>query len=351
MEEALRQFALKGDITAISPLGNGLINKTFRVDTTEASYVFQYVNVTVFPNVEGLMSNIDLVTKHLEKKGIPTLSVIPTKDGKSFLCHEGEYLRGYEFIEDAFCYEKLPSLDLVEACAKGFGIFHRGLADLDATKLVDVIPGFHDTPKRWQAFQDALRKNAASRAHECMEEICFLQSQTDVYPLLMDGLKRGEVRYCVAHNDPKINNVAFSKKDGSVRCVLDLDTVMGGTFLFDFGDGLRSLFTGDNEDNRDTSLMKVDVDVYRAYLRGYMEQMRDVVTREEVALMPYSVLVITLELAMRFLMDFLNGDVYFRVSCPDHNLVRARTQIALAKDILLHLPELASITEQEMQAK
>ena len=346
MKELLKRFELEGDIVSVEPYGNGHINKTFLVKTLQKSYIFQFVNASVFPDVAGLMNNIALVTKHLQSRGVPTLHVVPTKDGQTYVNVGEDFFRGYDFIENSVCYEKLPNLDMVRKAAEGFGQFHSGLSDIDVSKIVDVIPDFHNTRKRYEAFCSIVLANPVGRLSECKEEVDFLVSRQKDYSMLVEALDKGDIRASVTHNDPKINNVAFDKKTGEVACVLDLDTVMGGTFLYDFGDGLRSLFTGDNEDSTDLEKLVVDLDIYEAYLDGYFSMMKDSINDKEIELLPYSILVIAEELSLRFLGDFLNGDAYFHVDYPTHNLVRARTQIALAKDILKHMDELQALTKR-----
>lgn len=348
--ELLSHFSIAGQIQKVEPHGNGHINKTFLVETDQSRYIFQFINSSVFPDVNMLMNNIFFVTEHLRKKGIRTLEIIPTKEGGLYLDCGDAFFRGYRFIENSVCYEKLPDLRMVSLAAGGFGAFHHGLADIDIAKIGDVIPHFHDTDLRFLDFKKAVAENRSGRADTCKEEIEFLLSREADYSLLTGPLSRGEIRPSVTHNDPKINNVAFDKDTGEVACILDLDTVMTGTFLYDVGDGLRSLFTGDNEDNTDLSLLKVDFDIYKTYIEGYYAMAKETMNEKEIELLPYSVLVIAEELAMRFLGDYLNGDVYFGVAYPTHNLVRARTQIALAKDLLLHMDELSKIT-QEIVAK
>ena len=346
MKTLFNQFDLNGRITSIKPYGNGHINKTFLVKTTKDAYIFQFVNSKVFPNVAMLMNNIFFVTEHIRSKGHPSLEIIKTKDGRLYLQVADEFLRGYRFIANSICYEALPSLEMVTEAAKGFGQFHCDLADIDVSKIGDVIPDFHNTPLRFKDFQSAVTRNRKKRLSLCEDEVDFLMSREKDYSLIMDALKKGEINKSVTHNDPKINNVVFDKDSGQVSCVLDLDTVMTGSFLFDFGDALRSLFTGDNEDSIDTSELKVNMDIYKAYLKGYYPMMKDTMTEKEKELLPYSILIITEELAMRFLGDFIEGDVYFGVQYPMHNLTRAKTQIALAKDILEHFDELAEATKE-----
>ena len=344
MKDLLQKFDLRGEIIRVETHGNGHINKTFLVETSEERYIFQYVNHNVFPDVKALMNNIRIVTEHLLAKGEKTLEIVPAKNGDLFVKDGEDYFRGYKFIPNCVCPEKLESLDMVREAARGFGAFHQGLADLDVTDIVDVIPHFHDTAKRFEDFKLAVDADKKGRASGTKEDVDYLLSHQEDYSLLVDALEKKEIALSITHNDPKINNVAFDKDTGKFICVLDLDTVMKGTFLYDVGDALRSLFTGDNEDSLDLSKLVVDLPLYEAYVDGYLSMMAPVVSKKEIELLPYSVLIIAEELAMRFLGDYLNGDVYFGVAYPRHNLVRARTQIALAKDIRAHLASLRQIT-------
>lgn len=346
MKDLLKEFEIEGKILSVEKYGNGHINKTFLVKTDKETYIFQFVNANVFKNINMLMHNIYSVTSHILAKGGKTLEIVKTKDGRLYSQFGSDYFRGYKYIQNSVCYEKLPSLEMVKEAARGFGEFHSLLADIDVTQIGDVIPDFHNTKKRYKDFEKIVKKNPVKRNDLCYDDILFLRSRHNDYSLLVNALEDGSISKSITHNDPKINNVVFDKKTNKVSCVLDLDTVMTGTFLYDFGDALRSLFTGDNEDTLDTSKLVCDLDIYEAYLDGYYSMMKDVINEKEIELLPYSILVIAEELAIRFLGDFINGDKYFGVEYPTHNLVRARTQIALAKDIIKHLDDLKEITNK-----
>ncbi len=346
IESYLSKFQIEGEVESVEQFGNGHINQTFLVKTSECAYIFQLINHTVFPNVDMVMNNIYLVTNHLISKGETTVAMLPTKNGLTFYRIGEDFLRGYKFVGNSETYEKLSSLEMVKEAARGFGEFHQALSDIDVSQIGDVIPFFHNTKKRFNDFLTIYKENPKNRVKSCKKDCEFILSRVMDYSLLVDALEEGEINFSVTHNDPKINNIAFDKDTNKVACILDLDTVMKGTFLYDFGDALRSLFTGDNEDSKDTSLLKADLDIYRSYLEGYYSMMRGVINEKEKELLPHSILVITEELAMRFLGDYIAGDVYFGVKYPTHNLVRARTQIALAKDIIAHMDELVAITEE-----
>ena len=326
------------------PLGNGHINSTFLI---YAKYVLQKINSVVFKDIDLLMNNVFKVTEYLRNKGFESLHAIKTRDGKLYYEENGSYYRLYDYIQDSVCYEKISgNMYLVYCDAKAFGKLHRALAKFDASKLGEVIPHFHDTKQRYQNFLDAVKEDKCGRVQTCLEEIETIKKYADEYGVIMDGIANGEISYSVTHNDPKINNVMFDKFSGDIRAVIDLDTIMPGSFLFDFGDSLRSLFTGDNEDSEDLSKLVVNYDVFEAYTKGYLSEMKDVLKPREIELLPFSAFLLTIECGMRFLEDYLRGDVYFKIKHPDHNLIRARTQIKLAEDIYNNLNQLSSIVKK-----
>ena len=344
--EALDKFNYQGEIKEIIPYGNGHINSTLLITTTKEKYIFQIINSYAFKNIHELMNNILLVTNHLDKKGAKTLKVIQTKDGQNYYEANEKYYRLYTYIENTVCYEGVSDLKMVEKSAIAFGQLHRLLEGLDPALIYETIKDFHNTPKRYENLMNAVERDEAHRLASCLEEVNYIKEQKEYLSLIIDGIKDGSVPNRITHNDTKINNVLFDKKTGDVACVIDLDTVMPGSALNDVGDGLRSLFTGDNEDSEDLSLLKVNFDMYKAYIKGYASQMKDNLTEREKELLPWSIFIIAIELASRFLEDYLNGDKYFHVSKPNHNLLRARTQIALAKDLMKHMKELEQITQE-----
>lgn len=344
--EALNKFAYQGEVIGIAPYGNGHINSTLLITTTEEKYIFQIINSYAFKNIKELMSNILLVTKHLEKQGAKTLKVIQTKDGQNYYSANDRYYRLYTYIENTVCYEGVNDLSLVEKSGIAFGQLHRQLEGLDPSLIYETIKDFHNTPKRYENLMQAVKRDEVHRLSSCLEEVKFIESQKENISLIINGINDGSIPNRITHNDTKINNVLFNKDTGEVSCVIDLDTVMPGSALNDVGDGLRSLFTGDNEDSEDLSLLKVNFDVYKAYVKGYASQMKNNLTKREKELFPWSIYILSIELASRFLEDYLNGDKYFHIKKPNHNLLRARTQIALAKDLMNHMKELEQITQE-----
>ena len=344
-------FRFEGKIIQIVPYGNGHINKTYLIETTRKKYIFQQINSTAFSDVESLMNNIQYVTDHIKSKGYTTLAVIPTCFNEAYIMKEGYFYRMYDFIEGTVCYEKVTDLESIRKTGEAFGDLHRQLSDIDSTRVSETIGGFHNTEQRYKNLQKAVKSDRFRRVLEVSEELDYINKNVDKYSLIIDGIKNKKIPLRITHNDPKINNILFNKKDGSVKCVIDLDTVMPGSALYDFGDALRSLFTGDLEDSEELNKLVVQKDIYEAYLSGYYSKMRGSLNKYEEGLLPMSIYIITMELAIRFLEDYLNGDVYFATSKPKHNLLRARTQIALAKDIEKHMDELKEITNRIINIK
>lgn len=344
--EIANQFSLNGEILEIIPFGNGHINKTYKLVTENKNYVLQRINTYVFPNVDDLMNNIVRVTEHLKNKGLESLTLRPTFKGNLYVRYGDEFYRVYDLIEDTNCYEGIDNLETIRKSGYAFGQLHCNLSDLNPENIVDVIPDFHNTGKRYEKFLKAVSKDPLNRVSSVKELINFINSHREDYSLLINSVNDGSINNAITHNDPKTNNILFDKATDEVKCVIDLDTVMTGTYLFDFGDALRSLFTGENEDSKDLSLLKVNFDIYEAYLNGYYSQMKNVLNKKEISLLPKAVAIITMELCIRFLTDYIEGDIYFGISYPEHNLDRAMTQYTLAKDIYNNLDKLNELTER-----
>lgn len=346
IKNIIDQFDSKGEIVSITPFGNGHINKTYLVTTTLRQYILQCINSNAFKDVDLLMNNIGCVTHHLLDKGIFTIKFMKTSDGHLYYKTGNEFYRLYRFIDKSICHEEIDSLELIKKAAEAFGDLHCNLADLDSSLLKEVIPHFHDTPKRYNDLLNAIKEDKMSRLATCQKEVEDVVRLKDNFSLIMDAINNKEIPLGITHNDPKINNVLFDEATDEIKCVIDLDTVMPGSVLFDFGDALRSLFTGNNEDNVDSTTCHVNFDIYRAYLEGYWGKMKSVLNKKEIELLPYAPLILSIECGMRFLEDYLRGDVYFHIAYPEHNLIRARTQIHQAHDILNNIDKLKEITKE-----
>lgn len=341
------EFNIEGKVISCEPYGNGHINKTYLLKTDKKDYILQQINSYAFKDVDLLMSNIFIVTNYIKSIGQESMTVVLTKDGKLYFKeNDNSYYRVYDFVMNSICYEKIDSVEMLELDGQAFGKLHKDLKGLDASKLGEVIKDFHNTPKRYQNLIDAIDENKINRVASCEKEINFVNQYKDKLSLIVDGLNNKTINFVTTHNDPKINNVLFDAQSGNVRCVIDLDTIMPGSVLYDVGDSFRSLFTKTNEDSTNLDLLKVDYEVFDHYLKGYSKEMKNVLTKTEIDLLPYSAFLLTIECGIRFLEDYIRGDVYFHTAYPEHNLIRARTQLTLAKDIFDNFDKLEKIVKK-----
>lgn len=350
LNEILDQFEIPASIT---PYGNGHINDTYLVTTP--MYIMQRINTNIFKSPDELMDNIENVTAFLREKivaagGNPdreTLTVIPTKDGKKYYrLDDQNVFRVYLFVVDTKSIEnsKTPE-DLFEA-GVGFGHFQMLLADFPVEKLYETIKDFHHTPKRIEALKTAIAENKAGRADSVQEEIKFALDQVEWAGSVVAGLEDGSIPVRVTHNDTKINNILFDQETGKAVCVIDLDTVMPGSMLYDFGDALRMGGSTAAEDETDLDKVWFDKECFEAFAKGYLSEMKDSLNEKEISLMPLSVKLMTYECGIRFLTDYLNGDTYFKIHREHHNLDRCRNQFKLVADITAKEAELAEIVKK-----
>jgi Ser/Thr protein kinase RdoA (MazF antagonist) len=348
-----RQFSIRGDFVSAEPYGSGHINDTFCVVFDQAGtrvrYIFQRINHHIFKQPVALMENIQRVTTHLGRALAPepdasrrVLSLIPARDGQPFHRDDtGYYWRVYLFIEHARTYDAVESTAQAFAAARAFGRFQQLLADLPAPRLHDTIPDFHHTPKRFAALQHAIDQDAVNRAALAQPEIDFALRHQPLTRVLLDA----HLPERVTHNDTKLNNVMLDDTTGEGVCVIDLDTVMPGLALYDFGDMVRTTTSPAREDERDLSKVTMQFPMFAALVKGYLSTASGFLTRAEKQLLAVSGQLITFEIGLRFLTDYLAGDTYFKVHREGHNLDRCRTQFRLVESIQQQLPRMEKAVE------
>ena len=346
-KNVLDAFSLEGTIQEICPYGEGHINQTFLVTTSTKRYILQVMNTHVFSDPDSLMKNICYVTKHLESKGIETLHVVFTKRNEPFLkLEDNSCYRIYDFIENTVTFQKATDPQVFCNSGYAFGEFQNYLKEFDASVLTETIPNFHNTPIRVRNFLEALSKDVVSRAKECEKEIQFVLERKDTLNLVVEGLQDGSIPLRVTHNDTKLNNILMDADTLKARAVIDLDTIMPGSMLYDFGDSIRFGASTAAEDEKNLELVHFDRSLFEAYTRVYYTAVADSITPKEVELLPYSAYLLTMECGIRFLTDYLMGDVYFATKYKEHNLIRCRTQFKLALEIYEVLDELKCLVKR-----
>lgn len=358
-EEALASFQTEGKVISCEHYGNGHINDTFLVISERQEgrkrYILQRMNHEIFNQPEALMKNVERVTSFLEqeirKSGgeaeRETLHIIRTVEDKAFYKDSiGSYWRMYDFIENTNSYDKVEKPEDFYQSAYAFGNFQRLLADFNAATLVETIPNFHHTPLRYKTFLEAVEKDSFKRAAEVKEEIEFFLAHEADMQICQNKLEDGTLPLRVTHNDTKLNNILMDKETGKGLCVIDLDTVMPGLSIFDFGDSIRFGANTAAEDETDLSKVSLDLELYGLYAKGFLEGCGGRLTSEEIEMMPYGAKNMTMECGMRFLTDYLQGDTYFKIHREKHNLDRCRTQIALVKDMESKWDEMKRLTEE-----
>lgn len=346
----------------VERFGSGLINDTYLCEFGEGSdirkFILQRINAAVFRHPDQVMENVQVVTTHivsrLRAEGVQdpyavTPALIPTRYGRSFHRDDsGAYWRMLHYIEAGTVFDTVK--DVRHACevGRGLGRFQSLVSDLPPERLHDTLPGFHHTPEYLKEFDDAVNADVKNRAAGVNTEISFVSRRRSLAPVLTNLMNSGRIPVRVVHNDPKVNNVLIHAATGGALCMIDLDTVKPGIIHFDFGDCVRSAANPSGEDAEDLSKVGLDLPLFEAVARGYLREAGDFLTEKEIELLPASVMVITFELGLRFLIDYLRGDTYFRINYPNHNLHRARVQFKLLESIEKTKEDIAAIVKNAM---
>lgn len=334
------KFEIKGTVKECKVFGNGHINGTYKVltedDGKKRTYILQFINSNVFKEPEKVMANIEKVTDYLRPLVSNDREVLHfIKSDNGTICYKdetGDYWRMYEFVDYADGVEQ-PTIEEFYECALAFGKFQRLLSDFPAESLYETIPDFHNTPKRYENFLKAVEENKSGRAQNATDEIAFVNKYKDFYSVLIDANKEGKLPLRVSHNDTKSNNVLLDEKTHKALCVIDLDTIMPGFSVTDFGDSIRFGASTATEDEKDLSKVSFDIEKFRVYAKGFLDGCGGQLPDSEIMFMPEGAKMMTLEVGMRFLTDYIDGDTYFKTDYAEHNLVRCRTQFKLVSEM------------------
>lgn len=339
---------------SISPLTGGHINNTLLVETSRGKFVLQQMNHFVFPSPPDIMENMVGVTDFLQKKvleqgGGPKREIVTIRrslSGDPYIVDEtGEYWRCLRFIDHAKSYEAAEGLDMIFEAGRAFGNFQRMLEDYPAGTLHEIIENFHNTPERFRQLEQAIESNAAGRKELVEKEISFSRQRKEGCGLLMNLLHAGKLPLRVTHNDTKLSNILIDEESGKAICIIDLDTVMPGLAAFDFGDSIRACASTAAEDEADLTKVHFDLARFEAYTKGFLSSVGNALTPLELETLPDGAQLMTFEVGIRFLADYLNGDVYFKTSYPEHNLVRARNQFKLVEEMEAAGPQMKKMVQ------
>lgn len=342
-----KQFQIYGEILRAEACKIGHINETYIATYGQGGipirYVHQKINKNVFKKPDEVMDNIMRVTghirDHLEESGEKevtrkVLTVIPTRDGRPYFKDQnGDFWRTFLFVENVRSFEAVESIQQATEAGRGFGKFQKCLVDLQGERLHETIPYFHHTRRRFEAFKSAMEADKYKRAEHAAREIEFALSREPIVDVLLDALKEGTIPERITHNDTKFNNVLLDIRSGKAMCVVDLDTVMPGLSLYDFGDMVRTTTSPTLEDEKDLNRVEMKIDMFEALTRGFLSEVGEQLSEAEVNFVPFSGKLMAFTIGLRFLTDYLSGDFYFRVHRPGHNLDRARTQFKLVESI------------------
>lgn len=351
-KDIAKQFKIDGRIKDVNTFGDGLINDTFLIETEGDSpnYILQKKNKNIFTDVPAMMDNIHRVTTHLKGKitkagGNPdreALTVTPTLDNKLYYKdQDGEYWAACLYIEDNLTYQSADTPELATQGGKGIGQFQTMLADF-TEPLANILPGFHDMRFRFKQWDEIISKDPVGRKAQVEKEIKWVEDRRKKIMEVWEKVETGEIPTRITHNDTKINNILFTK-DGQILCVIDLDTVLSSTILNDFGDAIRYYTNAGKEDEKDLNKVYMRLNIFEGFTQGYLSEAKSFLSKSEIENLAFSAMYITTEQVLRFLMDYIDGDNYYKTAYDDHNLVRTRAQIKLCESMEEHYNEMKEI--------
>ena len=359
LRSVVDHFAVRGEVTNIEPINKGYINCTYKVETLSENgnvhqYILQRINTNVFPDVEALMSNYSITTEHLNanlrmpgchRRGM-VQRLRDTKDGHSYYEDESGAWRMLTFFDNVYSLDIPNRPEVFYFAGVSFGRFIKVMSSVDPSSIKEVIPNFHNTQSRYMDLEEAISRDPENRVSEVEKEIAFIRAHREMFGKISEALESGRIPTRVCHNDCNLNNILFDEITHLPVAIIDLDTVMPSSPLYDFGDSMRIGTNTAKDDEKDLSKVSCNLHLYELYARGYLEACGDILTKEELELLPYASLIITSEDGIRFLMDHINGDTYYRIDYPGQNLDRSRTQLKLLADMEEKLPEIRKILQK-----
>ena len=359
LQKIIDQFAIQGNVIKITQINKGYINRTYYIETLSEhghvhKYTLQRINTNVFPDVDALMENFRLTTDHLYGKlRLPgrhvrgsVHSLRSTKDGRPYLHDDSGCWRMLTFFDGVYSLDIPDTPETFYHAGIAFGRFVKEMSDVEISKVKEVIPNFHNTLSRYQDLEKSIDRDAKGRVSQVMPEITFVRARVERYGMISTALEQGEIPTRICHNDCNLNNLLFDTQTNLPVAIIDLDTVMPSSPLYDFGDSIRIGTNTARDDEKDLSKVSCDLNLYEHYARGYLEACGDMLTKKELELLPYAALIITSEDGIRFLMDHIDGDTYYNIYYPGQNLDRARTQLRLVEDMEAKLPEIKRILKR-----
>ena len=341
MDEIVNKFQIVGNLQSITTINGGLINATFLISTTTEKYILQKINKFIFKNVEELMFNINSVTTFLKKQNKTTLTIVKSNKNELFIIENGEYWRMFNFIENTQTFDKATSTLLASESGKTIAKFHKSFSDFTDT-LYNTIPNFHNTGHIFNQFKDTLTKIDEKLQKECIKEINFILDQENDCNKIQQLIKEGKIEKKVCHNDTKISNILFDKDEKSV-CLIDFDTIMKGTILTDISDAIRTICVSEMEEESDLTKVNFKLDYFESFILSYLKENGRKMSKTEIDNIVFSVKLIFLERGIRFLEDYLNGDIYYNTKYDKQNLVRAKNQLHLCLEIKKHTKKMNNI--------
>jgi N-acetylhexosamine 1-kinase len=342
MIKVLSHYNFGAEVEEVRPFGNGNINKTYLINTANnQKFILQEINTKVFKKPKDVMRNIELVTNHIRNihqmnhmdSDNAVLEIFYSIEKESYVKENNRFWRAYKYVNNAITHETTDDPELFQQVGVAIGAFQKFLNDFDPKKLAVTIPDFHHTPKRFEALKKVVEEDRYDRAMRVYEELKFIEDRYELLKVITEALDNEEIPLRVTHNDTKLNNVMIDTSTKKAVCIIDLDTVMPGSILYDFGDAVRIGASEAKEDEIDLTKVKLNLDLFKAFAEGFLFETASILTAKEEELLVDSVWLITMEITIRFLTDYLNNDQYFRIDYPEHNLVRVKAQMQLAKDI------------------